>query len=79
MLANSDYSKIQVDEASTTVTYVGYSKDNFAADSAAVWEILKIEAASGASPTGVTTFRYGGTPGSFTNKWTDRAVLTYTS
>jgi len=63
--------KTQIDEASATVTYIGYAAPN-ASTSAAVWRIIKIET-SGTSTT--TTFADG--DNKFNNVWDNRASLTY--
>ncbi len=79
MLNNSQYAKLKTDEASTTVTYVGYAQTNFVTDGQELWSILKIESENATSPYGVTTYKWSGTPGDFRYKWTDRASLTYNS
>ena len=81
MLNQIQYAKIQTDEASTTVTYVGYAETNFVLDGDPAWAILKIEQASASTPNGVTTFKWAGagSPGLFENIWTNRASLTYSS
>jgi hypothetical protein len=75
------YAKIIIDEVSTTVTYIGYNMDQFALTNSPTWAIFKITAASGTSPTGVTTIQPGisGTPAPslFNEKWDDRLTLTY--
>ena len=73
------YEKLIVDEATDKITYIGYAQNDYAATSAAVWAILKIESASATSPTGVTTFTWAGAPDTFGHIWDNRAGLTYVS
>ena len=75
----ADYhEQIITDEASTTVTYVGYAQSGVAT-SAASWMIKKITMASATTPHGVITIAYAGSYNSKTNVWDDRASLSYTS
>lgn len=72
------YEQVIVDEASTTVSYIGYTESGVAT-SAAKWIIVKIESASATTPTGVTTIKYATSYKSRTNIWDNRAALTYTT
>lgn len=72
------YGTLLTDEASTTVTYVGYAVDAGADPAAAVWAIQKITSASATSPVGVTTYLWAtGVPELYSNIWNNRASLTY--
>jgi hypothetical protein len=77
MLNPTEYEKLLTDEASSTVTYVGYAIDAYSSTADAVWCILKIESASGTSPSGVTTYKWSPSKGNFGSVWNDRATLTY--
>ena len=75
ILAESYEQKI-VDEASTTITYIGFAGSGIAT-SAAKWLIVKIESVSATAPTGVTTIKYADSYKNTENVWDDRATLTY--
>ena len=77
MLQSTEYEKLLTDEASSTVTYVGYAIDAYASPSEPVWCILKIESASSSSPTGVSTYQWAPSKGNFGAIWNNRASLTY--
>lgn len=64
--------KTNIDEASSTVTYVGKASTK-AATSEAQWQIIKIEV-SGT----ITTIKYANGSYSFNQIWDNRASLTYT-
>lgn len=72
------YEQVRTDEASSTVTYIGYA-ESLVATSAAKWIIIKIESASGSSPAGETTIKYAVSFKYDKNIWDDRASLTYTT
>ncbi len=75
----ADYhEQIITDEASTTVTYVGYAQSGVAT-SAARWIIKKITATNATSPQGVITILYATSYNNATNIWDNRASLSYTS
>ena len=78
MLQPTEYEKLLTDEASSTVTYVGYAVDAYASPADAVWCILKIESESGSSPSGVTTYKWSPSKGNFGSVWDNRASLIYT-
>lgn len=72
------YETLLTDEASTTVTYIGYAMNAGADPAAPVWAIMKITASSATPPVGVTTYLWAtGVPELFSNVWDNRASLTY--
>ncbi len=71
------YSKIdpilyttRVDEASATVTYIGYAEIG-SSQASAVWRIKKIDTSSG------TSIIWADGNDNFDNVWNNRAALTY--
>lgn len=78
MDTTKEYEQTITDEASTTVTYVGYT-DFGVAVADAKWIIKKIEQASATDPVGVTTIKYATGYNNRTNIWNDRASLSYSS
>lgn len=63
--------ELLIDEASTTVTYIGESPAN-SATTDAVWKIFKID-----STTNPTSLKYADGSTSFNKVWNDRATYTY--
>lgn len=63
---------VLIDEASSSVTYIGKSRTLGVAEGSAVWQIQKIEL-SGT----VTKILWADGDGEFDNVWSDRASLTY--
>jgi len=61
----------QIDEASTTVTYVGEAKIA-SSTSSAVWQIIKIEKSGN-----VTSIKYADGDKRYNNVWDNRASLSY--
>lgn len=61
----------RIDEASATVTYVGYAAIG-SSNASAVWQIFKLSV-SGA----VTSVTWADSNANFDNVWDDRASLTY--
>lgn len=77
----TDLSKAEqkiVDEASSTVTYLGFSDFNVKT-SEPKWIIMKITATNANEPQGVVTYKYATGCMNQTNIWDDRASLTYYS
>lgn len=72
------YEQERYDEASSTVTYVGFSEAG-AATSDAKWIIKKIEAASASSPQGEISIKWAVAYGNNKQIWDNRASLTYVS
>lgn len=62
---------LKIDEASSTVTYVGVAQIGTPA-SDSLWQIKRITIASS-----LTSIEWAGGSDSFTNSWDDRASLTY--
>ncbi len=77
-LLSKQYEKQIIDEASTTVTYIGYSEFG-TATSAAKWIVKRITAASGTSPQGVIVTEYAVGYNNATNIWDNRAGLVFVS
>ncbi len=76
----TEYAQIITDEASTTVTYIGYAERAGTALSAPLWAILRITQASATSPIGVSLFEWAtGIPAQFANVWNDRTNLNYSA
>lgn len=63
---------VLIDEASSSVTYIGKSRTLGVDEGSAVWQIQKIEL-SGT----VTKILWADGDGEFDNVWSDRASLTY--
>lgn len=72
------HEQVIVDEATTKITYVGFSAAGIATSSP-YWIIIKIESANASAPYGVTTIKYATSYNSNTNIWDNRASLSYTS
>lgn len=60
-----------IDEASATVTYIGFAKDG-SLEADPVWAIKKIETVGS-----LTTFRWATAKRSLSNIWNNRAALIY--
>ncbi len=71
------YAQIQIDEVSSTVTYIGFCMTNFTPTSAPAWAVFRIQSASGTSPTGLTTIYGAQAPNEFNQVWDNRGSLTY--
>ena len=65
-----------IDEASTTVTYIGYAPIG-TATSAASWLIARVTKASATSPNGVVITEYADGNMAYDNIWNNRAALSY--
>lgn len=73
---NDVYPAPIVDEASTTVTYIGYG--NLGANRAkAEWMIVRITKTSATTPNGVVLTEYANGSMKFDQVWNDRATLSY--
>ena len=73
---SKEFEQTIVDEASTTVTYIGYAEFGVAT-SAAKWMIKKITATSATAPQGVITTGYATGFKNSVQIWDNRAALTY--
>jgi hypothetical protein len=67
-----------VDEASTTVTYLGFSEKGVD-KGVAKWVVVRITIASATTPVGVVTIEWATQVGDNSNIWNNRASLTYVS
>lgn len=71
------YAQIQIDEVSSTVTYIGFCMTNYTGTDRPLWAVFRIQSAAGSSPTGLTTIYGAQAPNTFDQVWDDRASLTY--
>ncbi len=76
MFFKPKHEQIIIDEASTTVTYIGYAESLVGYDKP-LWAIKKIESASASSPSGITTIKWATSYRSYGHIWNDRASLSY--
>lgn len=79
MITPSNYAQLITDEASATVTYIGWAATSFNSTSDPVWCIMRVTQASDATPNGVTLYEFAPEPNVFGAIWSNRASLTYTS
>ncbi len=73
----SNWNTIRTDEASSTVTYVGYAMDAAADPAQPIWAILRITQTSGTSPVGVTLYEWAVNENIFSTAWDNRSSATY--
>ncbi len=79
MITPTSYAQLITDQASSTVTYIGWAQNSFTPQNQPLWNIMRVTQASASTPNGVTLYEFAPEPNVFGVKWTDRASLTYSS